>query len=80
MIPHDESHQLLSRWMDEASPVYQDRLAGTHGGEAVQRADGLWMIYGHRPDRSCCEITNRNQEETRPMYTRGAYGEIIRGR
>lgn len=79
MVPHDEPHQRFTRWMREADPVYQDVLADTHDGEAVQRADGLWMIYRHLPDRSCCEITNRNREEL-PMYTRGKFGEIIRGR
>jgi hypothetical protein len=79
-IPHDEAHQKFTRWMREEDPIYQDALADTHGGEAVQRADSLWMIYQHQPDRSCCEITNRNREESQPMYTRGPYGEIIRGR
>lgn len=80
-VPHDESHQRLTRWMRESDPVYQDRLAmEPRPCEAVQRGDGLWMIYGHVPDRSCCDITNRNVEESKPMYTRGPYGEIIRGR
>lgn len=81
MVPHDEPHQRFTRWMREDDPVYQDVLVDARpGDEVVQRADGLWMIYRHQPDRSCCEITNRNQEELRPMYTRGPYGEIIRGR
>lgn len=79
MVPHDEPHQRFTRWMRDTDPIYLDALA-ENNGDAVQRADGLWMIYRHREDRSCCEITNRNQEESRPMYTRGPYGEIIRGR
>lgn len=80
-VPQDVPHQLWVEWMRETDPRFQDRRAEPRPGDLfVQRPDGLWMVYRHSADGRCCEITNRNREESPMTYRRGPSGEMIRGR
>ncbi len=81
MVPHDDRHAKLSRWMQPTDPILGSWIetiscAGLEY-EVVTQAD-LCMIYSHEDDRSCCQLTKVNQEG--PMYTRDADGRLIRGR
>jgi hypothetical protein len=79
MVPHDQAHQRLTRWMRPTDPIYLSWVEHyTESGVEWEAAtaNDLNMIYAHERDGSCCqEITNRN----RPTYTRDQYGRILRG-
>lgn len=78
MVPHDERHARMTRWMSREDPVFRTRTETLPPDAEVVEVNGLCMIYAHEADRSCCEINFRNQEE--PMYRRDADGRLIRGR